>query len=127
MAGERPDTGPYAIFAAIDRLRDDVREDLGASEKRVMTAIEDATRTFGGYRDEHGREHVAMRGDSEAAHKRFDAFIASQSVAQARRDGALGVVRFLVELAGANWKAILALGLALYAALGNLEISIGIR
>lgn len=126
MAVDPPANG-YQLVAAFDRLRDDFREDLDAMEKRVMTAIDGATRQLGSYQTEHGREHVTMRGESEAAHARFDEFIRSAALSQARKDGALGVVRFMADIAGRNWKALLILAGTLLTIAGNVQIDLGVR
>ena len=115
------------LIAALDRLRDDWREDLGGLEGRVMTAIGESGRQFGAYREEHGREHIAQRGDSEAAHKRFDAFISAAAVAQARRDGALGVMKFIADALGRNWKALAAIGGTVALLLGNVHVNVGFQ
>lgn len=126
MAGDPPANG-YQLVAAFDRLRDDFREDLDAMEKRVTASIEAASRQLSSYQTEHGREHVTMRGESEAAHVRFDDFIRAAALSQARKDGALGVVRFLADAAGRNWKAVLVLAGAILTLAGNVQINLGVR
>lgn len=74
----------------IGHLRDDVREDNQELERRVMTALSD-------FSVAHGREHTAEREASSASHKRFDDWIRTAELAQARRDGILGVFRFGLE------------------------------
>lgn len=116
----------------VDLLRDDAaaaelraQRNLEAMELRVMTAINAARADLTTYETAHGKEHVAQRVESEEVHKRFDAFIASSTIAQAHRDGTLGVVRFMLELLGRNWKALAALAAGIAAASGNLRVVIG--
>jgi hypothetical protein len=119
------DPAAFGLLAAFDRLRDDFREDLAATEGRVMSAIEDTGKHFAAYREEHGREHIAQRGDSIAAHKRFDTFIAESAIEQARKAGALGVLRFTVDLLGRNWKILATIAAAVLAAAGHVQIVAG--
>jgi hypothetical protein len=72
------------------QLRDDMREDNAALEHRVMSALTDFSAA-------HGREHATEREESRLAHDRFDQFVRAAELAQARRDGVLGVFRFLLE------------------------------
>lgn len=116
----------------VDLLREDAasaelrqQRNLDAMELRVMTAINATRADLTSYEASHGKEHVAQRVESEQAHKRFDDFMHTASIAQAHRDGTLGVVRFLIELLGRNWKAIAAGALALLAASGNIRVVIG--
>ena len=46
--------------------------------------------------------------------------------ALARRDGALGMTRLVIDTFGKNWKAIVALAGAILAASGNVHVSLGV-
>jgi len=115
------------LIAALDRLRDDWREDLGGLEGRVMAAIEGSQREFNEYARAHGDEHLATRAASDAIHSRFDAFVRSSELSQARKDGALGSIRFVLDVAGRNWKLVVALFTALGLALGNVHVNVGLE
>lgn len=102
---------------------------LDDAERRLMGAIQSVSSDLGHYIEIHGHDHTALRAESAAAHGRFDAFIESSKLVQARKDGALGVTRYLVELvsgnAGALVKVAIAIAGALLAVSGNVHIDIG--
>lgn len=95
----------------IGQLRDDMREDLAAMERRVMGALTDFTVA-------HGAEHAAGRAEAAAAHDHFDAFIKANELEQARKDGALGLVRFVVELTSRHARPLVSILFAAAAAAG---------
>lgn len=108
----------------IGHLRDDLREDNAALERRVMTALQE-------YAVAHGQVHSTEKAAAEVAHARFDTFIRNAELAQARRDGALGVFRFAVEQVSRHAKpislvlaAVAAAGLALA---GNIRFEVIVR
>jgi hypothetical protein len=112
-------------------LRDDVREDARELRAELRASLE-------AFALAHGREHQAesahlsgLVDDAARDHARFDAFIRNAELAQARRDGTLGVFRFVVELLGRYYRPIgaliMTLGMIVAAATGALTISIGIR
>jgi len=106
----------------ISGLRDDVREDI----KEIR---EDLERAVTNYAITHGHEHQAERDDSRAAHDRFDTFIRNAELAQARRDGAIGIFRFVIETLAryARPIATVLLGLAALIAAGSgaIQIQVG--
>lgn len=108
----------------IGQLRDDMREDNQRLEDRIMTVVT-------GFQTAHGAVHEGDRAENDAAHVRFDAFIRNAELVQARRDGALGVFRFAVELLSRNWKpltvVLTAITAVLFAATGDLRIEIVTR
>lgn len=106
----------------IGHLRDDVREDLAASEGRLTKMVTDFITL-------HGRDHAAQRTESEVAHARFDTFIRAAELAQARRDGILGMFRFALELISRHAKPIATIILALTGAALALSgaVSVSIR
>lgn len=126
----------YALLNALDRFRDDVREDLGSLETRLTALIMENRAALTSYSTTHNGVHGTERHetelaftDSRAAHVRFDDFIASSRVAQAHRDGALGVTRYIVELVASNAGALIKIALSVAAgaliAAGGVHVSIG--
>jgi hypothetical protein len=127
-----PDRRDHHIYLqAIEGLREDVREDIGhlrddmredneRLEKRMVAMVTD-------FIVAHGAEHKAQRESSDEAHGRFDAFIRSAELAQARRDGALGVFRFVLEQISRHWKPITAVLGGLAAVLLALSGSVSIE
>lgn len=114
-------------------LRDDAaraehrqQQSLDAMELRVMAAINAARSDLTSFEAAHGREHVAQRSESESSHLEFRAFMAKVDLAKARQDGTLGVLRYLADLLGRNWKAIAGLAVMVAAATGSIHISIGV-
>lgn len=104
----------------IGHLRDDVREDLAASEGRLTRMVTDFITL-------HGRDHTAQRTESEIAHARFDTFIRAAELAQARRDGALGMIRYFLELVSRHAKPIATIILALAGAVLALSGAITVQ
>jgi hypothetical protein len=130
-----PSNGSFGLITVLDRLRDDFREDLGLLEGRLMTAIGENRRQLTDYADAHGKEHAALRVDAEkdvaaakAAHDRFDEYIEKSKLAQAHKDGALGVTRYVVELLARNATALVKIAAAvaglLLAISGSVHVSI---
>lgn len=116
------DRRDYGVFlAAIDHLRDDMREDNHRLEGRIMAVVT-------GFQTAHARVHDVDQAANEKAHDRFDAFIRSAELAQARREGALGVFRFVLEQLSRHWKPLLAIlsGVAavVLAAGGNIRFEV---
>lgn len=108
----------------IGHLRDDMREDNAALEGRVMSALTD-------FSTAHGKEHAVEREASTQAHRRFDEFVRAAELAQAKRDGALGVFRFLLEQlsrhSGAIVKVLGAAGAVLAIASGAIRLEVLVR
>ena len=125
--GDRRDNGALvsaieSLRAEVSGLRDDVREDIEAIRSEVRTAVTDFTIA-------HGREHQAEREDRTVAHARFDDFIRAVELDKARRDGALGFLRFGFELFGRYGRQVawVLLGLAslVGAASGAIQVTVG--
>lgn len=133
MADDLPSrTVALGLPDVVDLLRDDAaaaelrqQRNLDAMELRVMGAIGAVRADLTSYEAAHGKEHAAQRFESESAHKRFDDFIGKAEIAKAHADGALGVVRYVADLLGRNWKAIAAVAGVVLAATGNVHVSIG--
>lgn len=143
----QPPGNGYALLNALDRfradmredfsdLRDEARSDIHDLEVRLMAAIADNRRALTDYSTTQGELHRAERNETEAAfaeskraHVRFDEFIATSKLSQARRDGALGATRYVVELLASNASALvriaMASGLAAWLASGSIHISLG--
>lgn len=105
----------------IGQLRDDMREDNERLEGRIMTVVT-------GFQTAHGAVHDSDKAANDLVHATFTAFIRNAELAQARRDGALGVFRFAIEVVSRNWKPITVVLTAatavLFAATGDLRIEI---
>lgn len=138
---ERMDDNPSdrrdnsAMYVALEHLRSDVREDIGdlrddmrkdneRLEGRIMAVVN-------GFVTVHGRDHAAQRQESDAAHRDFRAFIRAAELSQAKRDGALGAIRFVVEVVARNWRpltvVLTAVTAVLFAATGDIRIEIVTR
>lgn len=118
-----------ALLQAIDGLRDDFREDLRAAEERLGSQISEVSGDVSAFVAAHTEAH---RGEGErrgAAEMRFESFISQSELAQARRDGALGAVRFTIEQISRHAGRIVAIlatiAAAALAVSGELSIAIG--
>lgn len=109
------------FLAAIDGLRDDMREDNVRLEGRIMAVVT-------GFQAAHAAVHDSDRLENDRAHAVFEAFIRNAELNQARRDGALGVFRFAIEVVARNWRPITmilaAVTAVLFAATGDVRIEI---
>lgn len=120
------DLGP--LLEAIEGLRSDMREDLGAIRHDLADTEERLVSQVTAYTSAHAQEHATVAAKSGEDHERFNAFIRNAELAQARRDGALGVIRFLFELtsrhSGALIKVVAAITAALLVVNGNVSVAI---
>lgn len=87
------------LTGQLEDVRADVREDNQRVEDRLMAALQTMATV-------HAREHSEEDADRERVHERFEKFIKAAELAQARKDGALGVFRFVVEVVGRNARPI---------------------
>jgi hypothetical protein len=148
MTDERPampaaDTIAVGFQTLVEGLRDDVREDirdlrthvesvavaqhneLAATEARVTAQVETVARDqrdtralIEGFAKGHAQEHEDEATERRAAHGTFYDFIRHFELDQARRDGALGIARYSVELLSKNAPRLIAIIVAVAAALG---------
>lgn len=106
-----------ALLAAVEGLRSDMREDLAGLRDDLQN-----------YMTSHGNDHQAADRDRADAHGRFDAFIRNAEITAARRDGALGVMRFAFELFSRHSPALIRVAAAIAGAAlvvgGNVHVSI---
>ena len=127
----------------IEGLRTDVREDirdlrdeLGKTEGRVIARVDlvdvaqkDTRALIESFAKGHGLDHEKEAEDRRIAHGQFYDFIRKAELDAARRDGALGVVRYGIELlskhAGRLVAILTALGLLGGFATGNISIGVG--
>lgn len=145
--GNEPLQPPEVIAAGftrlIDDLRDDVREDLrdirteiGKSEERVTARVAAVEARQVEARDQltefvkaHSDEHEHYERRSTESHSALWDAVRHFQLNEARRDGALGIVRYLVELASKHAPRLAAIVLALAAALGfatgDISVAIG--
>jgi hypothetical protein len=100
-AASYPRNGLGTFLRAIDGMRDDFREDMAGlrcdvredqrqSEELVMG-------TLATFVNAHGKEHDERDATIDVDLVKFRAFVRAAEIAQARRDGALGVFRFVLE------------------------------
>lgn len=145
MSDERnqpPELIATGFAALVEGLRSDVREDirdlrteLGAVEGRMtarVASIEvkqaESRKLIEEFAGAHGEMHEAEAAERRAAHSDFYNYIRSAELDRARRDGALGVVRYGVELvskhAGRLVQVILATAALLGIATGAIEVGV---
>lgn len=116
-------------------LRTDLRTELGAVEGRMtarVVAIEakqaESRKLIEEFAGSHGEMHEAEAADRRAAHGEFYAYIRSAELDRARRDGALGIIRYGVELvsrhAGRLVQVILATAALIGIATGSIEVGL---
>lgn len=122
------------VLSRIDRVSDEFHRDLGqmrvdlsTTEDRVMAAIETSRHEFIEYSKSHATDHAVRRADVEGRLATFTEFMRTRELRQARDDGALGMLRFVLDTLGRNWQLIGLLLAALLLALGNVQLDIGIR
>jgi hypothetical protein len=121
------------VLGRIDRASDEFRRDLAdlhgelvASEKRVMTALEMARLEFADYSKAHANEHATRRVEVDGKLSTLGEFMKTREIQIARQDGALGVIRFLLDAGGRNWQLIGVLLGFLGLALGNVTLQVGV-
>lgn len=117
-----------SLLAAIEGLRSDMREDLQGIRDELRTVEHRMVDQVTAYTSEHAILHAATEANRDEAHARYDTFIRAQEIQTARREGALGVARFMVELvarnSGAIVKVVLALASAVLVLNGNVSVSV---
>lgn len=120
-----PELIALGVAGLLESLRDDVREDIAA----LRDDVKEARALIVDFSTNHGQLHEIEASDRRDAHGTFYAFIRAQEVADARRDGALGVLRFTIELFSKHAPRLVAVILALAGALGvatgNVSVGIG--
>lgn len=135
------DSIAVGLQALVEGLRDDVREDirdlrveLGETEKRVTARVEavasdqrDTRQLIEDFAKGHGLEHEQEAEERRNVHGLFYDFIRKFELDQARRDGALGIARYSVELLSANAPRLIAIIAAAAGAIGLASGSINIE
>jgi hypothetical protein len=128
---QSPPAAYGAFFRAIEGLEARMREDNERLEARLMGVVVEIRSEQRESNLEHAKEHQSATLVAEAEHARFSEFIRNAEIAQARRDGALGVFRFVVEQVSRHWQPLSALlvtaGIAGLALGGNIHIEVGLR
>lgn len=130
-----PPNGLGTFLRAIDGMRDDVREDLAGLRRDVREDQRVTEERLMGTMAQFARAHSAEHDERDLAIdtdlSKFRAFMRTAEIAQAKRDGALGVLRFVLELVSKHAKSIVAIactGGALVGLLsGVVHVSVGIR
>jgi hypothetical protein len=115
-AGERAASGSPTLGDVLDLL--------GGMELRVTGAVGELREDFEVFVQGHAREHEAHGVWSQEKYAEIMGRFHSADIEAAKRAGALGVLRFAMDLAGRNWKVIATLALAIMAALGNIRIEV---
>ena len=72
------------LLGRIDRISDEFRADIGASEKRVMGAIDTVGREAIEYSKAHAAEHAQRRADVDARLSKLAEFMQARELQQAR-------------------------------------------
>lgn len=114
----------FELIRVLNDVKDELRREISASEDRVQGSIAELRTDFEQATTTHAGIHAAEGESRSIAHQRFEDFMRKADIAQARRDGALGVVRFGADLVGRNWRGILALGTAAAILLGNIRVEV---
>lgn len=149
MTDERrpPDVIASGFAGLIEGLREDVREDIrdlrvdlrteiSESERRVTARVDavdlqgkDTRAYLESFAKGHASEHETEAQERRRDHGLFYDFIRKAELDAARRDGALGVVRYSIELVSKHAARIVAvltaLGLLGGFASGNIHIDLG--
>lgn len=138
-----PELIALGVAGLLESLRDDVREDisglrteLGHVEQRVsarVEAVDAAQKETRGlierFANGHAKDHEAEAEDRRAAHGTFYEFIRAAELDKARREGALGVMRYTIELLSKHAPKLVALILAVAGAVGvatgSVNVSVG--
>src|SRR5438552_12795328 len=138
-----PDLIASGFAGLVEGLRSDVREDirdlrdeLGKVEDRVTAQVAtvearqiEARDQLEDFASNHGELHESESTDRRKAHGDFYDYIRARELDDARRDGALGVARFGVELvsrhAGKLAQIILATAALLGIATGAVHVGVG--
>jgi hypothetical protein len=128
---EAPHAAFGAFLRAVEDLRDDVREDNRRLEERVMGAVSDLRREQRESVEAHSKAHLTDAIATETQFGRINDFMRNAELAQARKDGALGVFRFVVEQVSRHWAPLVAVLAAMagsaLAIAGNIRIELGVR
>jgi hypothetical protein len=112
------------LLEAFDRVRDELRDEIRLSEGRVMSAVVGVQERVEQSEVTHAGIHAAEGESRQIAHARFEDFMHKAEIAQARRDGALGIIRFVFDLIGRNWRGIAAAGAAGWVLLGGVHVQV---
>ena len=112
------------LLAAIDMLREDYDGAIQRSETRVVTAITGLRADFTTWTGTHLALHGLLVEQRDKAHQRYDDFIRAAEIDQARKAGALGILRFALDLLGRNWRLVAIVLAALLALFGNIRLDL---
>lgn len=126
MSGDRPDRGDHSTDNQLVTLGElwHVEDRIGSRIGDVKAEVTTVRDEFEAYAVGHDKVHRDHDGDGARKYDEIMSRFHTWEVEAAKRAGALGVVRFLADLAGRNWKAIATLALTALAALGNIRIEV---
>jgi hypothetical protein len=119
-------SGDFALVEILNDVRKELRDEIRLSEGRVRDDLLELRGDFELSSATHAGIHAAEGESRQLAHNRYETFIQRAELDAARRDGALGVIRFAADLAGRNWKAIAAAGGIVAFLLGNIHVDVGL-
>lgn len=122
-AGEAAANGPPSL-GDILTVAEGIRTDLRAMEGRVTTDIRDVRDDFEGFVGGHVQVHASHDAWSQEKYGELVGRLNGYDLDMARRQGALGLVRWGIDLAGRNWKLIATAALTLLTFLGNIRIDL---
>jgi hypothetical protein len=112
-----------------------LREDITASETRVMTQItgiraelghdiEGASDAFLAYQSDHLGVHNRRAEDTDRIHKDLASRLDAMTIVEARRAGSLAVILLLIRTVGTHWQALAAIVALVGLLLGRVDISV---
>jgi hypothetical protein len=123
-------SGYGAILRLVAELRDDMREDNRRLEDRVMGAVSELRNEQRQSIEAHAKDHLTAAIATESELGQIRLFMRNAELAQARRDGTLGVFRFVLEQLSRHWQplagVLMAAAAAALAVAGNIRIQVGL-
>jgi hypothetical protein len=134
-AALQPAPSVGVFLRALDSLRDDMREDIQGLRDEVRLEGDRREDRLMGVMASFARAHAAEHVDDQLVLDRdigaMKTFMEAAKIAQAKRDGALGVFRFVVELLSKHVRPIVAVIFAVAGAgavlLGTVHIEVVAR
>lgn len=133
----------HGFSALIDGLREDVRDlkedlkeiraelksDLSSAMSKLESRMEAQRQDSVEYTIIHGKQHEEEALDRKTTHGEFRDFIRKFEIDEARKNGALGVFRYMIEIGSQHAPRIIAIIAAAAAAIGvingSIQVSLG--
>ncbi len=101
-APEPVDSIASGFLGLFDSMRRESREDFAQLRREMETMEERLTERIDRGSLDHAKLHDEEKGERREVHGRITEFIRQQELADARRDGVLGAMRFTIELVSRN-------------------------